>query len=345
MPLSVCHHPFPQPSLPRLELEAKLQEIDRRKIEEESRKTDEKEKMEDRIKQAETSREEAEKECLVLKTKLEQRHSTAEQLEQETQQNNELREKIHTLRTELQSLQGIENELASENEKLKNKVDLLSHELNLAAAEVEKTQEATQGQLDQQRIGFLDEKQQLQGRIHELEQQTQVLHGRMDRATHTHKKKKKKYSRLIKQHKEKIQILKAKIEEMEIERHTLKQNVPQATYSKLKRQLRDLYQRHTEFRSLILNGAGAQLAFGDFQIATANIPPASDHINWGSQARQDHQHQKDLAALRQRLDNLDDNQRQQLDELVGNLEPTKLGDEDKENVSTIGDKQSEISNL
>ncbi|XP_077984111.1 centrosomal protein of 83 kDa-like [Glandiceps talaboti] len=331
----------------KLELEAKLQEIDRRKMEEESRRTELQERTDDRIKQVEAKREEAEKECLVLKTKLEQRHSVAEQLEKETQQTNELREKIHTLRTELQGLQGMEQELLGENEKLKHKVDLLSNELNLAAAEVEKTQEATQGQLDQQRIGFMDEKQQMQTRLTEFEQQIQEMHGRLHRAGSTHKKKKKKYAKLLKHQKEKIQVLKAKLEEMEIERQSLnRQNVPHATYTKLKRQLRDLYQRHTEFRQVILNGI-SQMTIGDFKYASVPFGVDASPLSWANQSglEHQHQHQRDLMAMKERLDNLDDNQRQQLDDLVGNLEPSKIEEGDKENISTMTDKQSETGKL
>nr|XP_002732997.2 PREDICTED: centrosomal protein of 83 kDa-like [Saccoglossus kowalevskii] len=324
----------------KLELEAKLQEIERRKVEEESRKADEKERIEDRIKDAETRREESEKECLVLRTKLEQRSSLNDQLHHETQQNTDLREKLHQIRTELQSLQGVEQELSSENEKLNNKVELLGNELNMAVAEIEKAEEANHRQLDQQRVGFIDEKQQLQKRIDEMEQHISEIHGRMDRMTSTHKKKKKQYIKIVKRVKEKLQISNAKLEELEIQKQALKKNVPQETYVKLKRQLRDMYQRHQEYRHLILNGA-----VGEFSFTQAAMPLGQSTGPWSSLIEPENQHQQDLAALRERLDNLDGNQRLQLDELIGNMEPSKLYDNDKENASSVDGKHTDNENL
>lgn len=51
----------------RLELETKLQEIERRRIDEESQKHADREKVDERIRQAEEKRQEVEKELLVVK--------------------------------------------------------------------------------------------------------------------------------------------------------------------------------------------------------------------------------------------------------------------------------------
>ena len=51
----------------RLEMEAKLQEVERRKIDEESRQSSDRDKMEERVRQANDSKESAEKEYLVIK--------------------------------------------------------------------------------------------------------------------------------------------------------------------------------------------------------------------------------------------------------------------------------------
>ena len=51
----------------RLDMEAKLQEVERRKIDEESRRSSDRDKMEERVRQANDSKESAEKEYLVIK--------------------------------------------------------------------------------------------------------------------------------------------------------------------------------------------------------------------------------------------------------------------------------------
>ncbi|OXB56898.1 hypothetical protein ASZ78_003785, partial [Callipepla squamata] len=53
---------------------------------------------------------------------------------------------------------------------------------------------------------------------------------------------------------EKLQLLEAKIEELEKENHVLnRQNVSYEEHTRLQKSLKDLQRRHNEFRSLILN--------------------------------------------------------------------------------------------
>ncbi|KAI0236251.1 hypothetical protein LSAT2_013172 [Lamellibrachia satsuma] len=114
-------------------------------------------------------------------------------------------------------------------------------------------------------------------------------------------------------------MLQAKQEQLETENQMLKRSVvPNA--DKLKKQLRDLWRRHQEFSSIILSGykcssmvPGAEIDFTSITVPykSPSVPNCSVVVDSLSMQ------QKDLEQLKERLDQLDDNQRHQLNELRG----------------------------
>ncbi|XP_033114662.1 centrosomal protein of 83 kDa-like [Anneissia japonica] len=320
----------------KLELEAKLQELEKMKIEEETRIHAEKERWEEQIKVAEERRDEAEKSLLVLRTKFDQNNNLSNELDQERQQNAGLREKLHQNRTELLSLQTIEQELNAENDKFKNSIDMLNDELRLARQDMEQIQEVTQQRLEQHRLASLDEKQQLQKRLEELEDQIQNLNKNLEMQEKLHKKKKKKYQTVVDRLKDKIQIVEAKEQQLELENQTLRRQIPKETYSKAVRKLRELQRKQSEFKSILV---GADMSLAPIaNLSLAGVLPnySSTPFHPRSFSEQD-QHHNDISMIKRRLEELGDNQKQQLDILLGEPPQTARSD----NISVKSDAEKE----
>ena len=98
-------------------------------------------------------------------------------LEQERQETTQLRETLHQKETQLQSLHGIEQELNAEYDKLRSTHDMLRDELERERDEGVKKERVAQSQMHQQKLAFQDEKDHLQQRIKELEENVERLHA------------------------------------------------------------------------------------------------------------------------------------------------------------------------
>lgn len=111
---------------------------------------------------------------------------------------------------------------------------------------------------------------------------------------------------------EKLQLLEAKIEELEKENQVLnRQNVSYEEYARLQKRLKDLQRRHNEFRSLILNPGIPSL--NPISATSAPVPPPGPDVPF--LFLQEEQHQRELSVLRKRLEDLETTQRKQLQEL------------------------------
>ncbi|XP_041057788.1 centrosomal protein of 83 kDa isoform X2 [Carcharodon carcharias] len=167
--------------------------------------------------------------------------------------------------------------------------------------------------VEDRRIEWAEEKHKLQNRNGELEEKYCQAKDRLQRAALAQKKRKILNESKQKRLQEKVQLLEAKKEELEIEKHTYKQNVPYENHARLQKRLKDLQRRHNEFRRLILgpNFSAAGLC------NTTNF--LSSTLVQGTEATfvniQEEQHQRELCLLRKRLEELETNQKQQLQEL------------------------------
>lgn len=298
----------------KMELETKLQELERRRMEEEGQRHTEREKAEDRLRSAHDAKETAEKEALVYKTKVSHQESLLQQLERERLENGELKSRLHRIESQYSSYVNTERELVEVNEKLKGQVERLSSDLSHTQNELRGIETKTEHVLMDSRSSWQEEKSNLQRRVDELETQCSDYHSKLNTANTAYSKKKKRFARLISKLKDRANLYSAKVEELEIEREALKKSVPLTAHAEMKKKLRDLMRRHQDFRSLLLTSSVNQVPVGEMSFGSVSMPldfstvPAN--ILFADTT-------KDLEALRERLDVLDDHQKQQLRELKG----------------------------
>lgn len=298
----------------RLELETKIQENERRKIDEEARRQAEREKIEERVAAAMDAKDAAEKELLVIKSQLSHQQSLLDQLERERMENSELKRKITKLETELNSFLGNEHDMTDENIRMRNQVELLREELKLTKQQYQKAHENHDRIVAQSKAALVDEKTQLELRVHELEDKLAEAIKKYAKAAGIYKKYKRRSQKIMENLKYKTQILSAKNEELQLEKKALQACVPQDTYNNLKKQWKDLYRRHTEFRKVLASSGVQHVPIGEMSFASVNMDASAlPNISYNEQLWE-RRHQEDLKLLRQRLDLLDDNQQQQLDE-------------------------------
>ena len=92
----------------------------------------------------------------------------------------------------------------------------------------------------------------MKNKISEQSGDLKKLQDNYSKLKHAEKKRKDKYSSIVRQMKEKIDILKGRKEKFELEKQAI-QHTADAELSRLKRQLRDLVRRQNEFKYLMLN--------------------------------------------------------------------------------------------
>ncbi|XP_052781716.1 centrosomal protein of 83 kDa-like [Mya arenaria] len=298
----------------KLELETKIQEGERRKLDEDSTRQAERERQDERINGAYEARDAAEKELLVIQSKLSHQQSLLDQLERERTENSELKSKVARLEADLANYTGAEHDMTDESIRLRNQVELLREELRLTKDQYGRAHDNHEHILSQAKSALIEEKTRLELRVQELEDKLADAMKKYSRAASIYKKYKSKSTRVIENLKYKAQVLDGKREELELEKQALQSCVPQNTYNSLKKQLKDLHRRHTEFKRVLLSSGVQQVNIGDMSFASINLD-ATLLPNY-SFNEQERRHQEDLKLLRQRLDLLDDNQQQQLGEFA-----------------------------
>ncbi|XP_076448192.1 uncharacterized protein LOC143284928 isoform X2 [Babylonia areolata] len=322
----------------KFELETKLQEMERRKIDEDARRHADQEKQEGKIQQAMADKEQAERETISLRARMQNFESLQDTVERERGENSELKSRVHQLETDLASAISQEQDLTDQMIKLRNEAGLSRQELQLTRQQFDKLQANHDAILAQQRAALQEDRAQVEGRVSELDSQLSSMHDKYSHASCVHKKLKKKYSRVTEHLKDKIQILQATNKELEMEKEALQKCVPADQYARLKKQWKDLYRRHQEFRSIILGYLPHNLVIGQGRAPPCKVDPRANldatmpNVTFMEQ-EMEKQHQDDLRMLRERLDHLDSLQAQQLEELtsiahstlVGSQEPPEIG--------------------
>nr|XP_054752286.1 centrosomal protein of 83 kDa-like isoform X1 [Lytechinus pictus] len=318
----------------KLELEGRLQEVERLKIDEESQRYAERENGQERIREAEKRCEQAERELQLTKTKLEHHNTMMKDLEHEQTVSTQMREKCARLKAELQDTHAAEQDLMMENDNIKASLEMYQNELVLAKAAIEKEAELSNQRLSQHKMTWLDEKTQLERRLDDLEGQARQAQKQRDETTNAHAKRKQKYQKVVNKLQDKMQLLEAKKEELELEKQALKNQIPKETYTKAVRKLRELQRRHNEFRTILSSANVTQVPGGGMSFMTASMPQPLDasspykttqpnrykipQIQIHHPVSTDKKgHHQDLAVIRSRLEELSDNQRLQMDALLG----------------------------
>lgn len=81
-----------------------------------------------------------------------------------------------------------EQEMSEMNCKLRSAVEMLKEELRLTRDQLTRAQDSNDKVLAQQRASWLDEKSQLDSRVHELIEQKGALNNKLTKVTAVHKK-------------------------------------------------------------------------------------------------------------------------------------------------------------
>ncbi|KAM8801706.1 centrosomal protein of 83 kDa isoform 1-T2 [Rhynchonycteris naso] len=298
----------------KLELENRLADLEKTKVEYDVWRQSEKDQYEERLRASQMAEDLARRELQNIRLKLQQQMVDIENAEREKNENSDLKQQISSLHLQVTSLAKSENELLNSNEMLKEMVERLKQECRNLRSQAEKAQLEVERTLEEKQVQWLEEKHKLQERIADREEKCSQAKEKLQRAAIAQKKRKSLHENKLKRLQEKVEVLEAKREELETENQVLnRQNVPFEEYTRLKKRLKDIQRRHDEFRSLIL---------------VPNIPPtASIHpVSCQSSAVvpgmelafpphvQEEQHQKELALLRKRLEELETTQRKQLEE-------------------------------
>ncbi|XP_071818029.1 centrosomal protein of 83 kDa-like isoform X1 [Apostichopus japonicus] len=293
----------------KLDLDARLQEAEKLYKEFEYKSKQESSELDERVHEAERKQDEAQKEISNLKTKLEQQRSLQEDLDTERNQASKMREKLQQTSAELQSIKALEKQLNHEIEKHRDIIENLRDELREMKYDSERTAGASRAQLEQHKMNWSDERQQYQNRIDNLDKQVKDTLKKVHEQETITKKKKKRYQKIVDRLKDEIQLLQAQKEELETEKQALRNQIPKDTYTKAVRKLRDLQRRHTDFKNLMTSVELSQMPLG--AISFTGPTEASTPFNT-KLGRKEH-----LAEIHERLNELGENQRQQMDALIG----------------------------
>ncbi|KAG9280654.1 centrosomal protein of 83 kDa isoform X1 [Astyanax mexicanus] len=318
----------------KLELENRLSELEQQKALQEATGNSLKEEWEDRVRAAQLEKKAAHKELQNIRAKMQQQGLQLEELERQKAETAELRRQNAELNLQVNTLSHSESELMEANGRLRESLERVREELRSARTQMERTQQEAESiersiiipessistalQLDphkpkrlveERRVEWLEEKHKLQEREAELQEKYSQAKGRMQRAALAQKKRKTLTETREKKLLDKIQLLEAKIEELELETRIAKTNPSLSEeQAQLSKRLKEMQRRHSEFRRLLLGN----------QVISTPVPsslfipgPESSFLNL-----QEEQHQRELSVLRRRLEELENIQQLQLEELT-----------------------------
>lgn len=309
----------------KFELETKLQEMERRRIDDEGRHHADQEKNQERLSQANAAKDQAERELIGVKTRLAHMESLHDQLERERSENSSLKSRIHKLETDLGTFQGAESDLTESNMRLKTGAELAREEAKAARAQLEQLQNNHEVILLQQKSAMADDRSQLEMRVHELEDKLSQAQSRYNHASAIHKKLKKKNLKMSEHFKEKLLLMEAQNEELNLEKKALQKCIPADQHNRLRKQWKELWRRHQEFRTILFSVPSeiskTGFSYSSVRASKAYTMDSSVVLNKSTfDNEMEEQHQEDLKVLRLRLEALNNVQNQQLAQLA-DLDP------------------------
>ncbi|XP_068505674.1 centrosomal protein of 83 kDa isoform X2 [Syngnathus scovelli] len=266
----------------KLELEQRVLEFEQQKTMQEMNMQTQKDEWQDHLQMAHKREESVRKELQSLRAKLKQQSGHLEELERHKAEVSDLKEKNQELYSHLGALSRSEAELMEANDRLREKVDIMREENIRRGAErlVEDSKE----------------------REAKLEDKYTQLKDKLQRAASAEKRRDLEEKKEQSLHST-IQMLREQIDE-------LKQDGASAN-----KRLMDYQQRHNEFRRLLM------CSNGSFSVGTAQITsPTRPALFLGSEmmlsnVQQEEEEQREIARLRQRVDDLEKLQHQQMEEL------------------------------
>ncbi|KAM4672062.1 LOW QUALITY PROTEIN: centrosomal protein of 83 kDa [Amazona ochrocephala] len=166
----------------------------------------------------------------------------------------------------------------------------------------------------------LEEKHLLTQRMTEKEEKYNQMKSKLCRAAVVQKKRKTLNDNKQRRIREKLELVEAKVEELENEKQVLNRHFSSEEYAGLQKRLKDLQHRHTEFRSLILNPSVPSLNPG--AMLSSALPPGPE-VSFS--LFQKEQHQRELSLLCKRLEESETTQTKQLQDLGPSREQVLVG--------------------
>ncbi|XP_037099597.1 centrosomal protein of 83 kDa-like isoform X3 [Syngnathus acus] len=261
----------------KLELEQRALEFEQQKTMQEMNMQTQKDEWEDHLQMAHKREESVRKELQSLRAKLKQQSAPLEELERHKAEKNQ------ELYSHLGALSWSEAELMEANDRLREKVDIMREEnIRRGADRLVEDRKEREAKLEDKYTQLKDKLQ----RAASAEKKRRDLEEKKEQSLHST-----------------IQMLREQIDE-------LKQDGTSAN-----KRLMDYQQRHNEFRRLLM------CSNGSFSVGTAQISsPTRPALFLGSEmmlsnVQQEEEEQREMARLRQRVDDLEKLQHQQMEEL------------------------------
>ncbi|XP_074553934.1 centrosomal protein of 83 kDa isoform X2 [Halichoeres trimaculatus] len=298
----------------KLELENRLAAFEQQRALQDAAGDTQKEEWEERLRNTRQGEEAARREAQNLRTKLQQQSSQLEELQRQKAEIADLQQN-QELSVQLGTLSHSESDLIETNKRLRETLERLREELRMSRGQAEKSQHEAERMVEDRRVEWLEEKHKLQEQEAELQQKYSQVKEKLQRAAAAQKKRKTQTENKEKRLKDKVQLLEAKVEELELEAAAAKKRSSfSEEQAQLSRRLKELQRRHNEFRRLLLGGQGSYNPGPSF--LTSSPTP---FLLLGSEGVfsniPEEQQQKELSLLRQRLEDLESAQQQQLEEL------------------------------
>ncbi|XP_034019278.1 centrosomal protein of 83 kDa [Thalassophryne amazonica] len=298
----------------KLELEKRVAELVQHHALQNAADLAQKEEWEERLCVAQQNEEFAQREVQNMRKKLQQQSSHLEEVETQKEDIADLKHRNQELCNQLKTLSLSERELMDSQKRLTETVDRIRDELRMARAQAEKSQHEAERQVENRQIEWLEEKHKLQTRLDELQHKYSQAKDKMQRAALVQKKRKILTENKEKRLKDKIQLLEAKTEELELQVVAAKKYASNSEeVVQLRRQLKELQRRHNEFRNLLLGSHRSANMGPTFLTSQTDLLVRSSEDLLSNIPEE--QHQREMALLYQRLDHLENAQRQQLEEL------------------------------
>lgn len=278
-------------------LEAKLKELIAAKAAA-FEKLAESEKQIRRLKQMQDSqRQEYEEEVLALKAKLKAMSSAREDTNKIAAENQVLQKRLALAEEELNKSHGVLKDSQEQKETLSKKIESLQLELQAAHVNTIKLSEQNDKTGMQMKLAWEQEKYDFVKRIEELEADLRQSHKEFNWKLRALKQKNKEYRKAVRLYRSKIKSLKSTYQEMHAEASHVKHKVPLDIHKELQDELKKLRRQQLEFRSLI------------------ELPSALPRTS-SSLCRPNNQSLWSISEVKEKLDQLDIQQRQQMDQMI-----------------------------
>ncbi|XP_031563068.1 centrosomal protein of 83 kDa-like [Actinia tenebrosa] len=300
----------------KLQLETSLAQMERAKLDLDAACQDKMEAMEEKARLATDNKIQMEKECSVLKSQIKENENLANELEREKASYQELKQKHQQLQNHYQSVTSSEQQLMSSNDRLKNSVELLNNELGVARADLQRLHDDHINALEHARQQAEDEKTALEKHISEIENKHKEAEEKSRKGNKILDKKRKKYKQEIFQLQDKIQLLEKKEQQLILERDSEKRK-RELEAEKNKRQLEKLSKKQSRFRNMLNNSQ----PFGGPAPIISSSPLPFNVMPFNVTTEQDRQ-QRDIALVRERVEELESTQREMSNILQDSLPVT-----------------------